>query len=272
MSKNKPQTKLSVTCWKCGKNIDIMVTSDAIIVGANDELFEVHEYGKLRKVLPETVKNLKPKDSTTFQVLCKNKECPSVPSPSTVVNMVDLLRGEVVLSKYQTPAKEKQYRVEEPSRETIPGRKATPEDTIPGRQATPSEEDWIKEGYARRASSFTSMSDTAKTLITLLTALSGVYLALLAGVSLTGSTGSGAKHLYFQDIVPYFPWGVALLLSIGSLVPLTTSVRSDSPSQVLKANNRALKVKYWLLVFSVLALVAGLGLAAWRIFNLVQRA
>jgi hypothetical protein len=116
------------------------------------------------------------------------------------------------------------------------------------------------------------MGDTAKTLITLLTALSGVYLALLAGVSLAEPTGSGAKHLYFQDIVPYFPWGVALLLSIWSLLPLPTSVRSDSPSQVRNANNKALNVKYLLLLLSVLALIAGLGIAAWRIFNLVQRA
>jgi hypothetical protein len=182
-------------------------------------------------------------------------ECPSIQcrkdkdNKKAPVNMVDNFVGTIIGAG-----------------EEIQAKLAEQADLIAkGRMPTADEEDWIELNTEQRRSSITLLNDAAKLLFAFPTTITTLYLGLIGGISATA-----AKALSLWSVAPVFAWvaggGVAML----TIFPWLSRVDPNSPTDILSDHNRAVKRKFWLLVVSLILFAIGMGLAGWRIVNLIN--
>jgi hypothetical protein len=145
--------------------------------------------------------------------------------------------------------------------------KALPDsDKLPvGRPPTSDETDWIKLNTEDRRASLKSQADAAKTLFAFPSALTTIYLAIIAGIGTAGKVQS----LGLGSIIPVFVWIAGGVFAMLTFTPWLCSVQSNSPTDIKHKQDDAIRFKACLLAISVAFFLVGLGLAAWRLEALV---
>ena len=87
----------------------------------------------------------------------------------------------------------------------------------------------------------------------------------MAGISATAS-----KALDFGRISPIIAWIVGGVCAMLTLFPWISKVEPNSPTNIKSENDRTVTRKFWILFVSLVLFVAGLGLAAWQLSNLIH--
>lgn len=230
---------MKVKCWNCGDFFDVEVSPVSKILTQED---------------PEILK----KSSRTVRLECPSNTCKIAKDiKKAPVNMVDNFVGTILRemgSEWQAK---------------FIGAKNTATDNqsfeANGRMPTADEEDWIKLNTEQRRSSITLLNDAAKLLFAFPTTITTLYLGLIGGIS-----AIAAKALNLWSIAPIFAWVLGGGFAMFTIFPWISRVDPDSPTNIWSDHNRAVIRKFWLLVASLILFAIGMGLAGWRIVNLIN--
>jgi hypothetical protein len=225
---------MKVKCWNCGETFAVEVSPDSEILLPKDS-------GKVKK-FPRTVRL-----ECASEICRKDKDNKKAP-----INMVDNFVG-TMLKGLGTEVQAKVISTNVQSFETN------------GRMPTTDEEDWIKLNTEQRRSSLTLLNDAAKLLFAFPTTITTLYLGLIGGISATA-----AKALNLWSVAPVFAWVLGGGFAMFTIFPWIGRVDPDSPTNIWSNHNRAVTRKFWLLVASLILFAIGMGLAGWRIVNLIN--
>ncbi|MCA9735261.1 hypothetical protein KC799_24200 [candidate division KSB1 bacterium] len=127
---------------------------------------------------------------------------------------------------------------------------------IKGRKASEIELFYLQAEREEFVAGLGRMSDAAKQLITSVGVVAGLYLAVLQfKIKTDVTTPVDAPYL------PIILWGFTIVFAVATIVPLPYKHINNSPADIARSLTKSHRVKWWFLVFSALAFIAGLGCA-----------